>query len=106
MFGPEDLWTSALDLNQNITLPGLSPLYPNVTCDSEGSVCHVITGEAEINAACTMTVSCRNRLPSQSPHQVGCQVRLMEDQYDLPRGVSLIGADGLSTAGRPILLRL
>ncbi len=57
MFGPEDVWTEALNLDQNITLPGLSPLYPNVTCSSAGDVCHLTLGEAEVNAACSMSVS-------------------------------------------------
>ncbi|RSH95295.1 hypothetical protein EHS25_000382 [Saitozyma podzolica] len=55
MFAPEDVWTSPLGLTENITLPGLSQLYPNVTCNPSGSVCHVTTGEAEINAACTIS---------------------------------------------------
>jgi purine nucleoside permease len=55
MFAPEDVWTSSLSLTENITLPGLSPLFPNVTCHTDGSVCHITTGEAEINAACTVS---------------------------------------------------
>ncbi|KAI0996692.1 Purine nucleoside permease [Podosphaera aphanis] len=39
----------------NITIPGLSPLFPEVHCLSDRSVCQVTTGESEINAAATMT---------------------------------------------------
>ncbi|KAK1925972.1 purine nucleoside permease [Papiliotrema laurentii] len=53
MFSPEALWPAALGLTQNITLPGLSPLFPAVNCNDDGSICHFTTGEGEINAACT-----------------------------------------------------
>ncbi|KAF7310054.1 Purine nucleoside permease [Mycena indigotica] len=42
-------------LAQNITLPGLSPLFPQVHCTNNGFICQVITGQAEINAATTIT---------------------------------------------------
>jgi purine nucleoside permease len=42
-------------LAQNITVPGLSPLFPEVHCTADGEVCQVITGEAEINAASTIS---------------------------------------------------
>ncbi|CAD6499717.1 BgTH12-03825 [Blumeria graminis f. sp. triticale] len=42
-------------LEKNITVPGLSPLFPQVHCLGDGSVCQVTTGESEINAAATMT---------------------------------------------------
>ncbi|KAG9027313.1 hypothetical protein FRB95_007858 [Tulasnella sp. JGI-2019a] len=38
-------------LAQNITVPGLSPLFPDVHCTANSDVCQVITGQAEINAA-------------------------------------------------------
>jgi purine nucleoside permease len=41
-------------LAQNITVPGLSPLYPDVHCTSDGSICQLTTGQAEINAASTI----------------------------------------------------
>ncbi|ORY20307.1 purine nucleoside permease [Naematelia encephala] len=47
------MWTSSLGLTENITLPGLSPLFPNITCSPSGDICHLTTGEAEINAACS-----------------------------------------------------
>lgn len=58
-FGPEgDVWYENLpssglgNLNAvNITVPGLSMLYPGVHCVEDLSVCELITGEAEINAA-------------------------------------------------------
>ncbi|KAI0028393.1 purine nucleoside permease [Vararia minispora EC-137] len=42
-------------LARNISVPGLSPLFPTVHCTQDGIVCQVITGEAEINAASTIT---------------------------------------------------
>lgn len=38
-------------LEKNITVPGISPLYPDVHCTANGDVCQIVTGEAEINAA-------------------------------------------------------
>ncbi|KAF7356230.1 Purine nucleoside permease [Mycena venus] len=42
-------------LAQNITVPGLSPLFPDVHCTQDGSICQLITGQGEINAASTMS---------------------------------------------------
>ncbi|RDX40312.1 purine nucleoside permease [Lentinus brumalis] len=42
-------------LEQNITVPGFSPLFPQAHCTLDGSICHLVTGEGEINAASTMT---------------------------------------------------
>ncbi|MCJ1303533.1 hypothetical protein MMC08_006343 [Hypocenomyce scalaris] len=59
MFPPEgDVWYGIPEFNlleQNITVPGLSPLYPDVHCTSDGEICQVVTGEAEINAASSIT---------------------------------------------------
>ena len=59
MFGPEgDVWYGIPEFNllaHNISVIGLSPLYPQVHCTKDGSVCQVITGESEINAATTIT---------------------------------------------------
>ncbi|KAF5328041.1 hypothetical protein D9758_011119 [Tetrapyrgos nigripes] len=60
MFDSEgDVWyrnDSAFDLlAQNITVPGFSPLFPDVHCTEDGSVCELITGEGEINAAATIS---------------------------------------------------
>ena len=42
-------------LEQNITVPGLSPILPDVHCTGDSQICQVITGEGEINAASTIT---------------------------------------------------
>lgn len=54
MYNDEDVWTTPLNLHVNITVPGMSPLFPAVHCNSDKSICHMITGEAEINAACSV----------------------------------------------------
>lgn len=46
---------SDLNLSQNLTIPGLSPQYPEIHCTANYSVCHVSTGEGEINAAATIS---------------------------------------------------
>jgi len=38
-------------IQHNITLPGLSPLFPQVHCNKQGEVCLFTTGEGQINAA-------------------------------------------------------
>ncbi|KAJ5355519.1 Purine nucleoside permease [Penicillium cataractarum] len=59
MFEPEaQAWWNIPEfdlLSHNITIPGLSPLYPDVHCTKDYEVCQLITGEAEINAAATVT---------------------------------------------------
>jgi purine nucleoside permease len=59
MFGPEgEAWWGIPEFNllaHNITIPGLSPLYPEVHCTANGEVCQIITGESEINAATSVT---------------------------------------------------
>ena len=59
MFGPEgDTWYGRKEfdlLARNISVIGLSPLYPEVHCTKDGTVCQVVTGESEINAATTIT---------------------------------------------------
>lgn len=42
-------------LSQNITVPGFSPSFPDAHCTSDGTICHLVTGEAEINAASTIS---------------------------------------------------
>ncbi|KAK4051264.1 hypothetical protein OIO90_004745 [Microbotryomycetes sp. JL221] len=55
-FAPERaVWIEPMQLKYNYTIPGLSPLYPNVACNKAKEVCIVTTGEAEINAAATMS---------------------------------------------------
>ncbi|KAK6529655.1 hypothetical protein TWF281_008820 [Arthrobotrys megalospora] len=46
----------------NITVPGLSPRFPQVYCTATGEVCHVTTTEAEINAAASMSALVYSRL--------------------------------------------
>ncbi|KAI9664433.1 MAG: hypothetical protein M1829_005826 [Trizodia sp. TS-e1964] len=59
MFGPEgDVWTGIKDFNlsaQSIPIIGLSPLFPAARCTANGEVCHLVVGEAEINAAISIT---------------------------------------------------
>ena len=40
---------------QNISVTGLSPLYPDVHCTADGDICQLTLGESEINAATTVT---------------------------------------------------
>lgn len=54
MFAPEaEIWYGIKEFNlleKNITLPGLSPLFPDVHCTADGDICQVITGESgELN---------------------------------------------------------
>lgn len=42
-------------LAHNITIPGASPVFPDVHCTADYSVCQLITGEGEINAAITVS---------------------------------------------------
>ncbi|GEQ71145.1 hypothetical protein JCM33374_g4826 [Metschnikowia sp. JCM 33374] len=47
-------WLSSLDFHHNITIPGLSSLYPAISCTTNYSVCGMITGEGDINAAASV----------------------------------------------------
>nr|GAT44917.1 predicted protein [Mycena chlorophos] len=38
-----------------IPIPGLSPLYPSVYCTNDGAACLITTGQAEINAASSIS---------------------------------------------------
>ncbi|KAJ7348452.1 purine nucleoside permease [Mycena albidolilacea] len=55
MFRDEaEVWYNIPEFNvlaQNISVPGLSPLFPNVHCTKDSSICQITVGEAEINAA-------------------------------------------------------
>ncbi|EIW67041.1 hypothetical protein TREMEDRAFT_69953 [Tremella mesenterica DSM 1558] len=55
MYADENVWVEPFELYANITIPGLSPLFPQVQCDWKGEICHITTGEAEINAACSVS---------------------------------------------------
>ncbi|GEQ66555.1 hypothetical protein JCM33374_g218 [Metschnikowia sp. JCM 33374] len=48
-------WLASLDFEHNITIPGLSPMYPTIYCTGNYSVCEMTTGEGEINAASSVT---------------------------------------------------
>lgn len=48
-------WINNLNLTENITVPMLSPLYPYVHANKNLSIMSVTTGEAESNAAASMT---------------------------------------------------
>lgn len=50
MFDPEaEAWYGIPDFNvlaKNISIPGLSPLYPDVHCTANGEVCQLTIGES------------------------------------------------------------
>lgn len=50
MFPPEGAaWYGIPEFNvlaRNISVPGISPLFPDVHCTEDGDVCQIITGEA------------------------------------------------------------
>jgi purine nucleoside permease len=58
-FTPEaTIWHSIPDFNllaHNISLPGLSPLFPSIHCTPSYEICQITTGEGEINAAVTIS---------------------------------------------------
>ncbi|KAJ4490726.1 purine nucleoside permease-like protein [Lentinula aciculospora] len=59
MFASEEAaWYNIPELDilaRNITVPGFSPLYPEAHCTKDGSICQFTTGEAEINAASSIS---------------------------------------------------
>ncbi len=55
MFTYETIWLQKLDFVHNITVPGLSPLFPTVHCVTNYSICQFVTGESEINAATSVS---------------------------------------------------
>lgn len=57
-----DPWLKAMDFVHNITIPGLSPLYPTVHCTTNYTICQFTTGEGEINAAASVTALALNPL--------------------------------------------
>lgn len=52
MFPPEGAaWYGIPEFNllaRNISVPGVSPLYPDVHCTENGDVCQIVTGEAGV----------------------------------------------------------
>jgi purine nucleoside permease len=60
MFEPEEAaWLGIPEFDVfavNVTgIPGTSPIYPNVHCTSDYDICQFTVGEAEINAATSMS---------------------------------------------------
>ncbi|RYP62882.1 hypothetical protein DL771_009531 [Monosporascus sp. 5C6A] len=63
MFTPEaEVWYNHLPssglgdlLAVNVSIPGLSPIFPQVHCTASGEICQVTAGESEINAAASLT---------------------------------------------------
>jgi purine nucleoside permease len=56
MFGPEgQVWIDNLQLTEAITVPGLSPDYPDVKCNAD-DVCNLITGMGHANVAASLSV--------------------------------------------------
>ncbi|KAL4908317.1 hypothetical protein BDW74DRAFT_99572 [Aspergillus multicolor] len=59
MFTPEaEIWHGIPEfdlLAHNISLPGLSPLFPSIHCTANHEICQLVTGEGEINAATTIS---------------------------------------------------
>ncbi|RYP24341.1 hypothetical protein DL765_000605 [Monosporascus sp. GIB2] len=63
MFAPEaEVWYKHLPgsglgdlLAVNISIPGLSPIFPQAHCTASGEICQLTAGESEINAAASLT---------------------------------------------------
>ncbi|CCG82914.1 Uncharacterized protein C285.05 [Taphrina deformans PYCC 5710] len=55
MFAPEqNIWLAPYNLTTNYTIPGLSPKFPQVHCNSNGTICQVTTDEGTANAAASI----------------------------------------------------
>lgn len=57
-----DPWLKAMDFVHNITIPGLSPVYPTLHCTTNYTICQITTGEGEINAAASISALTLNPL--------------------------------------------
>ncbi|KAK4624086.1 Purine nucleoside permease [Fulvia fulva] len=56
--GEAEAWYNIPDFNifdQNITVLGFSPIFPQAHCTNNGEICQMTTGEGEINAAVSIT---------------------------------------------------
>jgi len=54
----QNIWYGIPEFNlleRNITVPGLSPLFPSVHCTADQSVCQIVVGEGQVNAAASMS---------------------------------------------------
>jgi purine nucleoside permease len=111
-FGPEaSAWYSNFTTSglgdlfaRNITVPGLSPVYPMVHCTLSGDVCQVTVGESEINAAGTMGALI---YASAAPNTTtGTQPRLLDltTTYFLGAGIAGVNPK-LGTLGGVALAR-
>jgi purine nucleoside permease len=61
----ETTWYGRDEINllaQNISVPGVSPLFPEVHYTAAGDLCQLTLGEAEINAAVSMTAFTQSSL--------------------------------------------
>ena len=71
MFPPEGAaWYGIPEFNllaNNITVPGLSPLYPDVHCTEKGDVCQIITGEAGMRSSFSFSAPRLTRLQRSMP---------------------------------------
>ncbi|KAJ7259131.1 purine nucleoside permease [Mycena haematopus] len=62
-----EVWYNIPEFNvlaQNITIPGLSPLFPQLHCTSNGEICQLTMGEGEINAASSIAALVHSPLTS------------------------------------------
>lgn len=44
-----------IEFSNTISIPGLSPLYPDIGCNEDYSVCYTVAGENEINSAISVS---------------------------------------------------
>lgn len=55
MFAPEqNIWLAPYNLTTNYTVMGLSPKFPQVHCNSNGTICQITTDEGTANAAASI----------------------------------------------------
>ncbi|KAL6450353.1 NUP Purine nucleoside permease [Candida maltosa Xu316] len=57
-----DPWLEKHEFVHNITIPGLSPIYPVIHCTANYSICQITTGEGSINAMGTISALTLNPL--------------------------------------------
>ena len=49
MFSLErDPWLKAMDFVHNITIPGLSPVYPDIHCTTNYTICQITTEKVKL----------------------------------------------------------
>ncbi|KAK3385395.1 purine nucleoside permease-domain-containing protein [Podospora didyma] len=88
-----DIWYNRMPNNLSavlIPVPGLHMLYPNVHCTSDRSVCQVTTGEAEINAAATITALVLSlKFDFRSTYFLVCGIAGVNPKYSTLGGVAI-----------------